>query len=100
MFSGLYNKKLSKMLKISSFFAFQSNSVFEMIEQAELNRAFFARYCEPSRAELFGRHGEPSRAFFSKSSSQKRAEPSFGSDPTLLTRLLFSQSKNLKRSIK
>ena len=43
-----------------------------MIEQAELNRAFFARY------------GEPSRAFFPKSSSQNRAEPSFGWDPTLI----------------
>ena len=56
------------MLKNSSFFVFQGNSVFSMIEQAELNRAFFARYGEPSRAELFGRHGEPSRAelFFPK----------------------------------
>ena len=37
-----------------------------MIEQAELNRAFFARY------------GEPSRAFFPKSLSQNRAELRLG----------------------
>ena len=55
-----------------------------MIEQAELNRAFFARYGEPSWAELFGRHGEPSWAFSPKSSSQNQAEPSFSSDPTLI----------------
>ena len=51
------------MLKNSSFFVFQGNSVFSMIEQAELNRAFFqdlASRAEPSflegmasRAELF-----------------------------------------------
>ena len=47
-----------------------------MIEQAELNRAFFARYGEPSRVELFGRHGEPSRAelFFPK--ARAKTEPS------------------------
>ena len=47
-----------------------------MIEQAELNRAFFARYGVPSRAELFGRHGEPSRAelFFAK--ARAKTEPS------------------------
>ena len=50
------------MLEISSFFVFQGNSVFQLIEQAKLNRAFFARYGEPSQAELFGRHGEPSQA--------------------------------------
>ena len=55
-----------------------------MIEQAELNRAFFARYGEPSRAFLKAWRAEPSRAFFPKSSSQNRAEPSFGSDPTLI----------------
>ena len=41
------------MLEISSFFVFQGNSFFEMIEQALLNRAFLARYGEPSWAELF-----------------------------------------------
>ena len=64
------------MLEISSFFVFQGNLVFKMIEQAELNRAFLQDMA--SRAELFGRHGEPSRAFFRKSSSQNRAEPSLG----------------------
>ena len=61
MSSELYLKKLVKMLEISYFFVFQGNLVFEMIEQAELNRAFFARY------------GEPSRAFLPKSSSQNQA---------------------------
>ena len=41
------------MLEISSFFVFQGNLAFQMIEQTELNRAFFARYGKPSRAELF-----------------------------------------------
>ena len=59
-----------------------------MIEQAEMSRAFFARYGEPSRAKLFGRYSKPSRAFFPKSLSQNWAEPSraklsFGLDPTL-----------------
>ena len=40
--------------------------IFQMIEQAELNRACFARYGEPSQAKLFGRHGEPRRTFFPK----------------------------------
>ena len=35
MSSGLYLKKLSKLLKISSFFVYQGNSIFQMIEQAE-----------------------------------------------------------------
>ena len=76
MSSGLYLKKLAKMLEISSFFVFQGNSVFLMIEQAEQNRAFFARYGKPSRAELFGRYGEPSRAelFFPK--AWAKTEPS------------------------
>ena len=47
------------MLKNSSFFVFQGNSVFSMIEQAELNRAFFQDLAS-------------------------RAEPSFGSDITLV----------------
>ena len=63
---GLYLKKLAKMLEISSFFVFKGNSVFQMIEQAELIRAFLqdmARW-----AELLGRHGELSQAklFFPK----------------------------------
>ena len=46
-----------------------------MIEQAELNRAFFARYGEPSRAELFERHGEPSRAeLFGRHGEPSQAE--------------------------
>ena len=36
-----------------------------------------------SRAQLFGRHGKPSQAFFPISSSQNLVEPSFGSNPTL-----------------
>ena len=64
-----------------------------MIEQAELNRAFFARYGEPSRAELFGRHGEPSRAelFFPKARAKtelSRAELRLG--PNTRKYLLFS----------
>ena len=64
------------MLKNSSFFVFEGNSVFSMIEQAKLNRAFFqdmASQAEPSffegmasRAELFFPKAraktEPSRA--------------------------------------
>ena len=56
MSSGLYLEKLAKMLKISSFFVFKGNSVFQMIEQAELNRAFLQDMvgrAEPSQAELF-----------------------------------------------
>ena len=63
------------MLEINSFFAFKGNSVFKMIEQAELNRAFFARYGELSQAE-------PS--FFSQKLEPKlsRAEPSRASART------------------
>ena len=52
--------KLAKMLEISSFFVFQSNSVFQVIEQAELNRAFFARYGELSQAFWKAWRAEPS----------------------------------------
>ena len=61
-----------------------------MIQQAKLNRAFFAKYGEPSQAKPSFLEGMASRAepsFFPKSSSKNRAEPSFGSDPTLLSRL-------------
>ena len=53
-----------------------------MIEQAELNRAFFARYGEPSRAELFGRHGEPSRAELFCPKARAKTEPSRASART------------------
>ena len=45
-----------------------------MIEQAELNRAFFARYGKLSQAELFGRHGDQSRAklFFAKARAKTK----------------------------
>ena len=82
MSSGLYLKKLAKMLEISSLFVFLGNLFFWMIEQAELNQAFFARYGKLSRAELFGRHGEPSRAklFFQK--ARAKTEPSRASAQT------------------
>ena len=54
------------MLEISLFFDFQGNSVFYLIEQAELNRAFFARYGEPS---FFSQKLEP---------KPSRAEPWLG----------------------
>ena len=55
-----------------------------MIEQAELNRAFFARYDEPSFLEGMASRAEPS--FFPQKLEPKpsQAKPSFGSDPTLL----------------
>ena len=40
MSSGLYLKKLAKMLEVSSFIAFLGNSVFLIIEEAELNQAY------------------------------------------------------------
>ena len=68
-----------------------------MIEQAELNRAFFARYGEPSRAELFGRHGEPSRAELFCPKARAKTEPSLGSDPTLVpTPLLVKLRKSFQ----
>ena len=51
-----------------------------MIEQAELNRAFFARY------------GEPSWAFW----KAWRAEPSFGSDPTLVISMTLPRNLSKK----
>ena len=68
------------MLKNNSFFVFQGNSVFSMIEQAELNQGFFQVLA--SRAELFGRHGEPSPAelFFAK--ARAKTEPSRASAQT------------------
>ena len=45
-----------------------------MIEQAELNRAFFQDMA--SRAELFGRHGEPSRAELFCPKARAKTEPS------------------------
>ena len=62
------------MLKNSSFFVCQGNSVFSMIEQAELNRAFWKAW-----------RAKPSQAFLPKSLSQKQTEPSLGSNPTLNT---------------
>ena len=62
------------MLKNSSFFVFQGNSVFSMIEQAELNRAFFQDLA--SRAKLFGRHGKPSRAELFCPKARAKTEPS------------------------
>ena len=64
------------MLEISSFFVFKGNSVFEKIEQAELNRAFFARYGKPSRAFWKAWRAEPSQAelFFPK--ARAKTEPS------------------------
>ena len=44
-----------------------------MIEQTELNRAFFAR---------FGSQAKPSELFFPK--ARAKTEPSFSSDPTLV----------------
>ena len=67
MSSGLYLKKLAKILKISSFFVFQGIFFFQMIEQAELNRAFFqdlASRAEPSFLEGMASRAKPS--FFSK----------------------------------
>ena len=50
-----------------------------MIEQAELNRAFLQDMA--SRAELFWKHGEPSRTeLFAQKLNQNQAEPSFGSE--------------------
>ena len=68
MSSGFYLKRLAKMLEISSFFVFQGNSGFWMIEQAELNRAFFCKIwrAEPSWAFWKAWQAEPSRAFFPK----------------------------------
>ena len=88
MSSGLYLKKLAKMLEISSFFVFKGNSVFWMMEQAELNRAFFqdlASRAEPSFLEGMASRAKPT--FFSQKLEPKpsRAKPSFGSDPTLHT---------------
>ena len=43
-----------------------------MIEQAELNRACFTEFGKLSWAKLFGRHGEPSRAFFPKARAKTK----------------------------
>ena len=48
------------MLEISSFFVFQGNLFFRMIEQAELNQAFLQDMA--SRAELSFLEGMASRA--------------------------------------
>lgn len=74
MSSGSYLKKFAKMLEISSFFVFQGNSVFKMIEQAELNRAFLQDMV--SRAEPSFLEGMASRAelFFPK--ARAKTEPS------------------------
>ena len=87
MSSELYLKKLSKLLKISSFFVFQGNSVFWMIEQAELNQSFLqdmASWAKPSFLEGMVSRAKPS--FFPKKLEPKLswAEPSFSSDPTLV----------------
>ena len=66
------------MLEISSFFVFQGNLFFGMIKQAELNRAFFAKYGEPSFLE-----GMASQAKLFCPKARAKTKPSFGSDPTL-----------------
>ena len=60
-----------------------------MKEQAELNRAFFARYGKPSFLEGMVSWAKPS--FFSQKLEPKpsQAELSFGLDPTLVSTILF-----------
>ena len=60
-----------------------------MIEQAELNRAFFARYGEPGQAELFERHGEPSRAELLSPNAQAKTELRLGPNTTKDTCVTF-----------
>ena len=77
------------MLKNSSFFVFQGNSVFSMIEQAELNQAFFqdlASRAEPSFLEGMASQAEPS--FFSQKLEPKpsRDELRLGPNTTTFTR--------------
>ena len=67
-------KNWQKCWESASFFAFQGNSVFLIIEQAELSRAFWKAWrAEPS---FFPQKLEP---------KPSRTEPSFDSDPTLIT---------------
>ena len=73
MSSGLYLKKLAKMVEINSFFVFQGNLVFLNDRASRAEPSFFARYGKPSFLK-----GMASQAFLPKSSSQNRAELQLG----------------------
>ena len=67
-----YNLKNWQKCWRSAHFLLFGNLIFWIIEQAELNRAFFARYGVPRRAFWKALRAEPNQG-----------KPSFGLDPTL-----------------
>ena len=62
-------------MKISSLFGFWGNSVFSIIEQAELNQAFLQDMVSRAKLSFFAQKLEP---------KPSRAEPFFDSDTTLV----------------